>query len=147
MLSVTLAFSVFWVMLAVICSMLAVVSSTLAACSLEDWDSDWAVAETWPEALDRLSAAPRTSPMICPSFATMLCKACIICATSSLPLESIATVRSPSAMRAAAAAAARSGVTIRRAITRLIARLITTARQSRATAVHCLLCARALAST
>jgi hypothetical protein len=51
MLSVTLAFSVFWVMLAVICSMLAVVSSTEAACSLEDCDSDWAVAETWPAAL------------------------------------------------------------------------------------------------
>jgi hypothetical protein len=34
-------------MLAVICSMLAVVSSTEAACSLEDCDSDWAVAETW----------------------------------------------------------------------------------------------------
>jgi hypothetical protein len=48
--------------------MLAVVSSTEAACSLDDCESDWAVAETWPEALLRLSAAVRTSPMISPSL-------------------------------------------------------------------------------
>ncbi|KFB66326.1 MAG: hypothetical protein CAPSK01_004374 [Candidatus Accumulibacter vicinus] len=38
--SVTLAFSVFWTIEALICSMLAVVSSTDAACSLDDCDSD-----------------------------------------------------------------------------------------------------------
>jgi hypothetical protein len=64
MLSVTLAFSVFWVMLAVICSMLAVVSSTEAACSELDCERDCAVAETWLAALFRLSDAPLTSPTI-----------------------------------------------------------------------------------
>ncbi|KFB69828.1 MAG: hypothetical protein CAPSK01_000541 [Candidatus Accumulibacter vicinus] len=66
--SVTLAFSVFCTIEALICSMLAVVSSTDAACSLDDCDKDWAVADTWPEAFERWSAAPRTSPMISASL-------------------------------------------------------------------------------
>ena len=44
--SVTRAFSVFWAMEAVISSIDEVVSSTEAACSEEDCESDWAVAET-----------------------------------------------------------------------------------------------------
>ncbi|KFB73706.1 MAG: hypothetical protein AW09_001033 [Candidatus Accumulibacter phosphatis] len=51
--SVTLAFSVFCMIEALICSMQAVLSSTEAACSLEDCESDWAVTETWPEAFER----------------------------------------------------------------------------------------------
>ncbi len=61
MLSVTLAFSVFWVMLAVICSIDAVVSSTEAACSEDDCDRDCAVCETCAAALDSASAAYRKS--------------------------------------------------------------------------------------
>jgi hypothetical protein len=103
--SVTLAFSVFCRIEALICSMLEVVSSTEAACSLDDCDSDWAVAETWPEAFERLSAAVRTSPMISPSLPTIACIAAINCPTSSLPCTSILTVRSPSASALAAATA------------------------------------------
>jgi hypothetical protein len=39
--------SLFWLIEADITSMLAVVSSTLAACSLAAWLRDWAVALTW----------------------------------------------------------------------------------------------------
>ncbi|KFB70977.1 MAG: hypothetical protein AW09_003907 [Candidatus Accumulibacter phosphatis] len=86
MLSVILAFSVFWTIEALICSILAVVSSTEAACSLEDCESDWAVAETWPEALLRLSAAVRTSPMISVSLAI------IVLMPASMLLESLLRV-------------------------------------------------------
>jgi hypothetical protein len=41
---VTLAFSLFWLMEALISSMEALVSSTLAACSLAPWLRAWAVA-------------------------------------------------------------------------------------------------------
>ena len=43
---------------AVDCSRVAEISSTEAACWLEDWDRLWAVAETSSEAEERLSAAP-----------------------------------------------------------------------------------------
>jgi hypothetical protein len=69
--SVTLAFSVFCRIEALICSMLEVVSSTEAACSDDDCDSDCAVAEIWPEAFERLSAAVLTSPMVSTSLATV----------------------------------------------------------------------------
>jgi hypothetical protein len=62
--SVTWALSVFWLMLALICSMEALVSSMLEACSLLDWLMDWAVALTCSAALERLSDAPRTSVTI-----------------------------------------------------------------------------------
>ena len=59
---VTRALSLFWLMEADMVSMLAVVCSTLAACSLAACDSDWAVALTWLAAPVRASAAARTSP-------------------------------------------------------------------------------------
>ncbi len=62
--SVTWALSVFWLMLALICSMEALVSSMLEACSLLDWLMDWAVALTCSAALERLSDAPSTSVTI-----------------------------------------------------------------------------------
>ncbi len=69
--SVTLAFSVFWVMEADICSTLALVSSTEAACSVLAWLMLWAVAEISSEALARESADRRTSPMIWFSLPTV----------------------------------------------------------------------------
>ncbi len=89
-------------MLAVICSMEAVVSSTLAACSEDDWERDWAVAETWPEALLRASEAVVTSPMMLDSLPTILLMAVINWPTSSLESASILTVRSPLARESAA---------------------------------------------
>jgi hypothetical protein len=58
------AFSLFWVTEADICSIDAEVSSTLAACSLDDWDRLWAVALTSSDALESESAELRTSVMI-----------------------------------------------------------------------------------
>jgi hypothetical protein len=55
---------VFWAIEALISAIDEVVSSTEAACSLADCDSDCAVAETWPAAFERLSAAKRTSLMV-----------------------------------------------------------------------------------
>ena len=46
-------FSAFWVMDALICSRLAVVSCTEAACSLVPWESVCEEAETWAEAPER----------------------------------------------------------------------------------------------
>ena len=69
--SVTLAFSVFCVIEAVICSIEALVSSTLAACSLAAWLIDCAVALTSSEAEDSASALARTSPTTCDSLAVM----------------------------------------------------------------------------
>ena len=69
--SVTLAFSPFWVIEAVICSTEALVSSTLAACSLAAWLIDCAVALTSSEAEDSASALARTSPTTCDSLAVM----------------------------------------------------------------------------
>ena len=62
--SVTLAFSVFCAIDAVICSIEALVSSTLAACSLAAWLIDCAVALTWPEASANDSAEPFTSAIM-----------------------------------------------------------------------------------
>ena len=84
MLSVTLAFSEFWLMLAVICSMEAVVSSTEAACSEDDWLSDCAVAETWAAALFSASAATLIWPMVSASLAMVLLMACLSASKSPL---------------------------------------------------------------
>ena len=70
--SVTLAFSAFWLMEADISSTEADDSSTLAACSDDDCDRDWAVADTWPEALVSASAAVRTWVMVSESLPTVL---------------------------------------------------------------------------
>ena len=59
--SVTLALSLFWPIDPDIASMLAVVCSTLAACSLAACDRDCAVALTWLAAPVSASAAARTS--------------------------------------------------------------------------------------
>ena len=114
--SVTLAFSVFWAMDAVICSIDEVVSSTEAACSLDDCESDWAVAETWLAALVRLSAAVRTSPMIWVRRPIMFCMAFISSPTSSLLSDSRRTVRSPSDKRVATPTASLIGRVIERVI-------------------------------
>jgi hypothetical protein len=71
MVSATLAFSVFCLIDAEICSMEADVSSTLAACSLDACDSDCAVADTWPVAAPSASDVALTSPMVCASLATV----------------------------------------------------------------------------
>ncbi len=59
--SVTLAFSEFCEIEAVICSSEALVSSTPAACSLAAWLSDCAVADSCSEALASVAALPLTS--------------------------------------------------------------------------------------
>ncbi len=59
--SVSLAFSAFWAMEAVICSIEALVSSTPAACSLAACDSDWAVAVTSWAAAPSVPTTPCTS--------------------------------------------------------------------------------------
>ncbi len=69
--SVTFEFSVFCEIEAVICSMAALVSSTLAACSLDACDSDCAVALTSSDALASASAPPLTSATTADSFATV----------------------------------------------------------------------------
>ncbi len=107
--SVTLAFSVFWLMLALICSTDALVSSTLAACSLVAWLIDCAVALTSSEALARLSAALRTSPMMCDSLPTMLRMALSTMPVSSLEPWPMWALRLPSASCSAAVAASFSG--------------------------------------
>ena len=61
MVSVTLALSLFWLMEAAMLSIWALVSSTLAACSLAAWLNDWAVEDTWVAAPVKASAAARTS--------------------------------------------------------------------------------------
>ena len=101
--SVTLAFSVFCEMDAVICSTEALVSSTPAACSLAAWDSDCAVALTSSDALASASALPFTSATTCASFSTM-----VFMAASTLVLSfgrvSTVRVRSPAATRPAISA-------------------------------------------
>ncbi len=104
--SVTRAFSVFWEMEAVICSIEEVVSSTEAACSLDDCDNDWAVAETWPAALVRLSAAVRTSPMICVRLLTVRAIASCSSPISSCRVTVTVSRRSPSARWSAVRATA-----------------------------------------
>ena len=52
--SVTLALSLFWLTLAAICSMLALVSSTLAACSVAAWDSDCEAPVIWLDGVGEL---------------------------------------------------------------------------------------------
>ncbi len=102
--SVTLAFSVFWLIEADICSTEAEVSSTLAACSEVAWLMLCAVAETSSDALDSASAELLTSPMMPESFSTMP-----LVANSMLPvslsLVCTCTVRSPLAIRAITSAA------------------------------------------
>jgi hypothetical protein len=66
--SVSFAFSLVWTIEAPICSTLAVLCSTEAAWSLDGFEIDWVVAETWPEALLSLSAALCTWQMISPSL-------------------------------------------------------------------------------
>ena len=68
---VTRALSLFWVIEADIASIEEVVSSTEAACSLADCDSDCAVDETWAAALVSASPAARTSSLICASFSLL----------------------------------------------------------------------------
>jgi hypothetical protein len=93
--SVTLAFSPFWVIDAVICSTEALVSSTLAACSLAAWFIDCEVALTSSEADDSASAEERTSPTTWASFAVMSRIELSNWPTSSFEVLSIRTVRSP----------------------------------------------------
>jgi hypothetical protein len=69
--SVTLAFSVFCEIDAVICSTEALVSSVPAACSLAACDSDCAVALTSSEALASASAPLLTSSTTCDSLSIM----------------------------------------------------------------------------
>ena len=69
---VTLAFSLFWAMEALICSMEALVSSTLAACSEAPWLRDWAVALTCSEAVTRLAEAWTTSAMVADSLSMVV---------------------------------------------------------------------------
>ncbi|MCW0450527.1 hypothetical protein NB706_003361 [Xanthomonas sacchari] len=94
--SVILALSVFCAIEAVICSSEALVSSTPAACSVEAWLSDCAVALTSSDAPARLCALALTSPTTCCSFSTMRCIASSSCAVSSRPRTSIDMLRSPS---------------------------------------------------
>ena len=70
--SVTLAFSVFCEIDAVICSSDALVSSTPAACSLAACDSDCAVALTSSDAPASASAPLFTSVTTCDSLSTVL---------------------------------------------------------------------------
>ncbi len=107
--SVTLAFSVFCAIEALISSTEAPVSSPLAACSPAPWLKDWAVALTSSEAEDRAAALPRISLTTCASRLTISRRACIIWPTSSRDTYVMRTVMSPWARRLAPSAAARNG--------------------------------------
>ena len=119
--SVTLAFSPFCVIEAVICSTDALVSSTLAACSLEAWFIDCEVALTSSEADDSDSALERTSPTTCASLAVMSRMDANNWPTSSFEVLSMRTVRSPCVMRSVTLTACESGTVIERVIHMAIA--------------------------
>ncbi len=74
--SVTLAFSVFWAIEAVICSIEALVSSTLAACSLEACDRACEVADSCSAALASELADSRTSEIVEDSRSTVSLQLC-----------------------------------------------------------------------
>jgi hypothetical protein len=96
--SVSLAFSVFWFTDALACSMVALVSSTLAACSLDDWLRLCAVALTSSEAPAKLCALPLTLPTTCWSLCTICCVAYSMLLVS--PLRTCTCMlKSPLAMR------------------------------------------------
>ncbi len=112
--SVMRALSVFCPIEAVICSSEALVSSTPAACSVEAWLSDCAVALTSSEAPARVCALALTSPTTCCNLPTMRCIANSNCPASSFDLTSISTLRSPSAIALATSTALPIGlVTLR----------------------------------
>ena len=97
--SVSLLLVTFCVMDELICSRLAVVCSTVAACSLVPWDRFWASAETWAAAADTQPAPWRISAMTCEGFTPM--------ASRELPRRArterglARAERSPEAMRSA----------------------------------------------
>ncbi len=109
MLSVIFALSVFCAIEADICSTEAVVSSTLAACSLAAWLSDCEVALTSSEADDSESAALRTSLMTLRRRSAMLFIELSRRPVSSLLLTSSCTPRSPAARLSATLTARLSG--------------------------------------
>jgi hypothetical protein len=104
MLSVTLAFSVFWVMEADICSIEALVSSTLAACSLAAWlrTGRWRSPLRRPG--QRASALLLTSVTTVESLSVMVLSAASMLLSSPF-LVSTSTVRSPSETRLSTCAA------------------------------------------
>jgi len=102
--SVTRAFSVFWEIDAVICSIEALVSSTPAACSLDDCDSDCAVALTSSDAEPRASAALLTSPTMWDRRST-ICRTAAIMLVVSPFFTSTSTARLPFATSVSTAAA------------------------------------------
>src|SRR5581483_4242068 len=73
--SICRLFSAFWVIEAFICSRLALVSSTEAACSLVPWESDWADEETWYDAADTASVTELTCAITPSSVSTKRLKA------------------------------------------------------------------------
>ncbi len=84
--------------------MLALVSSTEAACSVLAWLMLWAVAETSSEALARPSAELRTSLMICARVVVMArTDASMLVVSPSRVATS--TLRSPRATRCTTSAA------------------------------------------
>jgi len=97
--SVTLALSAFCLTLAAISCSEAVVSSTLAACSLADWLSVCEVADTWPEAAVSAAAAAFTSEMVDTSWRIIALVS--VCSWAKMPWwwPSSVPVRSPWAMR------------------------------------------------
>ena len=114
--SVTLAFSPFCVIEAVICSTDALVSSTLAACSLAPWFIACAVALTCSEADDSVSALDLTSPTTCDSLSAMLPSALTRRANSLEPVACARTVRSPAPTFSATESAWASGTVMLRAM-------------------------------
>ncbi len=145
--SVTLAFSVFWLIEADICSTEAEVSSTLAACSEVAWLMLCAVAETSSDALDSASAAPRTSPMICDSLPVMFCIAESNWPVSSLLTTSIFAVMSPSANWLATPTATFSGRVMLRVTQKAKPKAIRIAPAARIRIRRSVSVARALASS
>ncbi len=89
--------SAFWLMEALNCSRLVVVSSTDAACVLVPCDSDCAAAATSPDAPESEPTAPLTSPSTLPKRCTISRIPSIIRAVSSSPRTSMTVVRSPEA--------------------------------------------------
>ena len=120
--SVILALSVFCAMEADICSTEAVVSSTLAACSLAAWLSDCEVALTSSEAEDSESAALRTSPITLRRRSVMFFIACSSLPVSSLLSTSTCTFRSPAARLSATPTARASGRLMLRVTSRPMAK-------------------------
>ncbi len=95
---VTLAFSLFWAMEALISSMEALVSSTLAACSEAPWLRDCAVELSCSEAFTRVLEASLTEVIVAVNLSTVVLLAALRRLNAPRYSLEIVSVRLPWAM-------------------------------------------------